>query len=600
MRTRLHQLRVVLDRRTKRGFIYATLGSAVISTFDMLAIALILPMVDLATGAGSGGVAARYVAAALKTTDRRSMTVALATLVVALFIAKDLLSIGFTWWMAGFKAFNRVRTASTLLRHFLNAPYAEISSRSSADLMRTLGDGVIQVYGSVAFGLMNILTGTIAITAIGAALLASAPVPTLALIAYLGVSSLIYVRAMKPRTRRAGESSAQAAADAWRSALTALGARKESKLRSSEEFFVERYRKAALRGAEAGRHAEFIGGLPRYILEMLFIVAIGVTLVVNSAVDGSPKTAGGVGMLALFVAAGFRILPTITSLISAFSNVRFGLPYLELVYAEMNSIRELPRVPNVSGPSPISREIRLEGVGFTYPGADRKVLEDISLVIPRGSSVAFVGGSGAGKTTLIDILLGLHPPQVGEVLVDGRNVWDDIQGWRMNLGYVPQDVFLFEGSLAENIAFDRDVSEIDQRLLQHCIERAQLGDLVAGLPQGVHTHLGERGARLSGGERQRVGIARALYRDPKVLLLDEATSALDNETENRISGAVQALRGTITVIIVAHRLSTVKHADRLFLLSEGRVAASGTFQELRDQSPEFDRLVRLGSLDLTE
>lgn len=600
MRTRLHQLRVVLDRRTKRGFIYATLGSAVISTFDMLAIALILPMVDLATGAGSGGVAARYVAAVFKTSDRRSMTAALAAIVVALFIVKDLLSIGFTWWMAGFKAFNRVRTASTLLRHFLKAPYSEISSRSSADLMRTLGDGVIQVYGSVAFGLMNILTGAIAITAIAVALLVSAPIPTLALIGYLGVSSLIYVRAMKPRTRRAGENSAQAAADAWRSALTALGARKESKLRSSEEFFVERYRRAALRGAEAGRHAEFIGGLPRYILEMLFILAIGVTLVVNSAVGGSQNGAGGVGMLALFVAAGFRILPTITSLISAFSNLRFGLPYLELVYAEMNTMRELPPLPGGSRPRPMTSELRLEGVGFTYPGTKRRVLEDITLVVPRGSSVAFVGESGAGKTTLIDVLLGLHRPGEGQVLVDGRNIWDDIQGWRMNLGYVPQDVFLFEGSLAENIAFDRDVAEIDKSLLQRCIERAQLSDLVGRLPEGVCTQLGERGASLSGGERQRVGIARALYRDPQVLILDEATSALDNETENRISDAVQALRGKITVIVVAHRLSTVKHADHLFLLSEGRVAASGTFRELRDQSPEFDRLVRLGSLDLAE
>lgn len=598
MKALLQKLRVVLDRRTKLGLVYSTVGSAAIAALDMVAIALVLPLVNLAAETGDDHVVVRWLTSAIGTEDRPTLTLWVAGLVVGLFVIKDLLSVAFVWWMAGFKAFNRVGTSSRLLRYYLRAPYTENSARSSADLMRTMGDGVIQVYGTVAFGLMSIIASSLSILAIFLALLVSAPGPTVALLVYLGLASVLYLRVMRPRMQRAGEVSAQAAADAWRSALGALGARKESKLRSSEDFFVGKYREASLRGALAGRHAEFMNSLPRYILEILFIIAIGVILVANTMLaESTGGLSGGIGMLALFVAAGFRVLPTITMLIGAVSNLRFGIPFLDLVYDDMASMVELPPRRPSQEKLPFDHELRLHDVSFRYPGSTRRALDHVSLGIPRGSSVALVGSSGAGKTTLVDVILGLHKPDEGNVVVDEQDAWTDIEAWQRNLGYVPQDVFLLDATLAENIAFDQDPQEIDLGRLQRSIDRAQLRELVDELPDGVHTHLRERGSRLSGGQRQRVGIARALYRDPSVLVLDEATSALDNETEHSVSTAIHALAGSLTIVIVAHRLSTVKDADQVVLVEDGRIEAAGSFQSVRSQSERFARMVRLGTLD---
>jgi ABC-type multidrug transport system fused ATPase/permease subunit len=209
-----------------------------------------------------------------------------------------------------------------------------------------------------------------------------------------------------------------------------------------------------------------------------------------------------------------------------------------------------------------------------------------------------VGGSGAGKTTLLDVILGLHDPREGRVTVDGVDIAGIKRRWQANIAYVPQDVYLLDATLAENIAFDQAKGDIDPAQLQSAIEQAQLEELVGQLPSGVDTPIGEKGSRLSGGQRQRVGIARALYRQPELLVLDEATSALDNETEHRINETIRALRGDITVLVVAHRLSTVRHADQVVFMKDGRVQCVGTFDEVRRQNPEFERLASLGSLEL--
>ncbi|WP_375142116.1 ATP-binding cassette domain-containing protein [Microbacterium sp.] len=225
------------------------------------------------------------------------------------------------------------------------------------------------------------------------------------------------------------------------------------------------------------------------------------------------------------------------------------------------------------------------------------MLEDLSLEIPRHRTTAFVGSSGAGKSTLLDLVLGLLTPTSGEVLCGGRAIADDPAGWHASLGVVPQDVFLANRTLAENIAFGRSADEIDPDRVAEASRLALLDDLIAELPEGIHTMVGDRGVRLSGGQRQRVGLARALYRRPRVLVLDEATSALDNATEYQIAQTLAQLQGTMTIIIVAHRLSTVRSVDRLYFLRSGRVAASGTFDQVRAADAEFARLVELGSLD---
>jgi ABC-type multidrug transport system fused ATPase/permease subunit len=353
-----------------------------------------------------------------------------------------------------------------------------------------------------------------------------------------------------------------------------------------------------MRGARAARLREILGSLPRYLLEILFILGIGLILLTNvlaSGQDGGPAT---VGLTALFVAAGFRILPSVTGLLSNVASVRFGEHFLEIVHTEVLAARQVHATTEAPAPKlPFRDELRVEEVSFRYPDGDEDALTGVSITIAQGGSVALVGGSGAGKTTLLDVILGLHDPREGRVKVDGVDIADVKRRWQANIAYVPQDVYLLDGTMAENIAFDQAKGDIDPGLLQSAIEQAQLEELVAQLPSGVDTPIGEKGSRLSGGQRQRVGIARALYRQPELLVLDEATSALDNETEHRINETIRALSGDITVLVVAHRLSTVRHADQVVFMKGGRVECVGTFDEVRQQNPEFERLASLGSLE---
>nr|WP_276548702.1 ATP-binding cassette domain-containing protein [Brachybacterium muris] len=246
----------------------------------------------------------------------------------------------------------------------------------------------------------------------------------------------------------------------------------------------------------------------------------------------------------------------------------------------------------------LSKSLRIEDVHYRYPGAEHEVLRGIDLDIPAGSSVAFVGSSGAGKTTLVDLVLGLLSPTSGSVRVDGKDIAEGIDSWQSICGVVAQDVFIAEDTVRKNVLFDVPVEEADEQRLRQAVKMAQLEDVVEALPGGLDGDVGDWGSRLSGGQRQRLGIARALYRSPRLLVLDEATSALDNETERRVTETVNALHGDMTVIVVAHRLSTVKNVDTVVYMEDGRVAGTGTFDELRLSNAGFAYLVELGDLSM--
>ncbi|WP_341359326.1 ABC transporter ATP-binding protein [Georgenia sp. M64] len=599
VRDLLGKLNDIFDRRTKQKLILASVMSIAIALLDTIAIALVLPLVNLATGAADDAGSAGFVSRLLGDPEPQTLTLILTIVVVALFILKDLGAMAYTWWMAGFKAINRVDLSSRLLRHFLTSPFTVVARRSSSEMIRTMNDAVTQVFGTTVYGLMGMVSNVTSIAAILTALLISAPVPTLVVAVYFGLAALLYLRVVKPRATAAGVVASEAARDAWRTALAALGGIKELNLRGTQEHFVRNYRDAAMRGARAGRTAEFISGMPRYLLEILFIVAVGIILVVGISTSGQDATAGGtIGVLAMFVAAGFRVLPSVTGLLGNIGGLRFGARYLDIVHTEVTEARRIEERHEEDGP-PITfaEALRVEKVSFRYPDGSADVLSGVTLTVPHGNSVALVGGSGAGKTTLVDIMLGLHDPTSGRVAVDGADIAGRKRRWQGGIGYVPQDVYLLDATLAENIAFDQDRSAIDRELLASAIAQAQLDELVSELPNGIDTPIGEKGSRLSGGQRQRVGIARALYRRPHLLVLDEATSALDNETEHRIGETITALHGSITVVIVAHRLSTVRDCDSIAFMKVGRIECTGTFEEVRASNAEFARLVTLGSLE---
>jgi ABC-type multidrug transport system fused ATPase/permease subunit len=598
----LAQLKAILSRRAKRNLILASAGTVVVALMDVAAVALVLPLVSLATGGGPDSTIVGAISSFLGDPSVGQLTAILAAAVVTLFVLKDVGSLAFAWWLNGFVQTERVRTSAQILHRMLSAPYVEVSSRSSAELIRTADAAVLQVFSYTINGMMLAVSNGIAIITMIVALLVIAPFPTLALVVYFGIAGLLFDKVAKPRAAAAGQELAESSMQGYRTALAALGALKEIKLRGSHDHFIDGFRDAQLKGAYAGRTASFIGGLPRYLLEILFIVAVGLVILIGVA-GGTPQ-GGAFGLLALFVAAGFRLLPAVSGLLASVSNIRVGGDPLRLVYAEVAggpgldwSRKSLARMSGGHTEMALETTLRLEGVGFQYPSSEAKVLDEIWLEIPQGSLVALTGGSGAGKTTLVDIVLGLYTPTRGRVTVDGRDISDDLVAWQRQLGYVAQDVFLLDASLAENVAFDQAAADIDLGRVRAALAQAQMLEVVDTLPQGLDTQVGERGARLSGGQRQRIGIARALYRNCGVLVLDEATSALDNETESRITKTIKDLQGQMTVIVVAHRLSTVRNADQIVFLERGRVEGIGTFDQLRDANAGFARLVQLGSLE---
>jgi ABC-type multidrug transport system fused ATPase/permease subunit len=288
--------------------------------------------------------------------------------------------------------------------------------------------------------------------------------------------------------------------------------------------------------------------------------------------------------LGLFAASAFRLMPSINRVMGAVQSLRYGLPVIDLLHEELNLA--IPKVGSTPIPAtPFHDVLELCQITYAYPGAAEPALKDISLAIQRGESVGFVGASGSGKSTLVDVLLGLLMTDTGKVLADGKDIHENLRNWQDQIGYVPQSIFLTDDTLRRNVAFGLANERIDDVAVQHAIRAAQLEEFVTSLPNGLETFVGERGIRLSGGQRQRIGIARALYHDPAVLVLDEATSALDTDTERGVMQAITALQGSKTVLIIAHRLSTVEHCDRLYRLHEGRLVEDGIPNTMVPRNP---------------
>ncbi|MGO1354267.1 MULTISPECIES: ABC transporter ATP-binding protein [Brachybacterium] len=586
-------LRDVLDRRTKVKLLMAAVVSGILALLETAAIITVLPLVSIATGAPLDEGALGIVWRSTGSLDRSTFGLALVLAVVLLFIVKDVCTMAFTWWQTGFVARERVWLSVRIFRNVMQSPYVEFRRRSTGETFRTMTAAVGQTFNAMVSGLITMISGGLTVIAIVIALLVATPVQALLALLYFVAASLAYLRIVRPRIARAGDLMMSGSVESTIAGLQGLNGFKETKIRHSAEHFVRRFEAGITDTEQAAREGNFYSGITKYLLEILFILGIGVLLAVSFS-TGSAQSA--VGSLALFVAAGFRLLPNISMLVGAVNGFRMGRKSLEIVHEELLDSDTGTATEFEAEALPFRHSVRLEGLHFRYPGAEEEVLRGIDLDIPFGRSIALVGGSGAGKTTLVDVVLGLLSPSAGRVLIDGTEMTGKERAWQANVSMVAQDVFLTEDSIVQNILMDLSPDQADQERLGRAIEQAQLTDVISEMPEGLGTSAGEWGARLSGGQRQRVGIARALYREPKLLVLDEATSALDNETERKITETISALSGDVTVIVVAHRLSTVKNVDEIVYLQDGTVAGRGTFAELQRTNEDFAHLVRLGDL----
>lgn len=590
------QLRTVLGMAgaEPKRWVLGTVGaSLLLAALDTIGVAAMVPLTQLLTGDTESWLVAR-ISEALGTTEISTLIPAVAVLITIVFIVKSIGAIAFRWWLLGRTTRISALSSAELARRYALAPYADHRSRRISELYRNINDATVQS-ASVLLGVVSLVSDVVVLAAIVAVLAWTSLAVTVFAVVLFGVLVFGVQILLRRRQYRIGEELAAAGLEAWQFLLPGLDGFREARLTSSANAFIDGFRTARMRYARAARVMGILSDAPRYLLEIGFVVAIlGISVILFTT--GTPAEA--LTVLGVFAAASLRALPGLNRVAANLATIRTGRAGLDII---SNAIDELDaggmHDERPQSSQPFSGDIALRHLSFRYPDSEEFVLREISLDVRENRTTAFVGSSGAGKSTLLDIVLGLLQPTEGDVVVGGRSIAADLAGWYSELGVVPQDVFLLNDTLTSNIAFGIRRDEVDPVRVREVIRMAQLDGLITELPDGLDTVVGERGVRLSGGQRQRIGLARALYRHPRVLVLDEATSALDNLTEHEIAKTLRVLQGTLTIVIVAHRLSTVRHADTLVFLKDGQVEAEGSFEEVRAASPDFARLVELGELD---
>ena len=473
-----------------------------------------------------------------------------------------------------------------LISGYLHQPFSWFLSRHSADLGKTILSEVQRVIGSGISPLMDVISKAIVIITLLTLLILADP--KLALVAGLlfgGSYGLIFYF-VKSYLKKIGIKQLKSNQSRFLLVSEAFGAAREVKVLGLEQIYIKLFSKSAQSFANTQTLSIVIAQMPRFILEA--IAFGGILLMILYQMTQSGSFINALPIISLYVFAGYRLMPAFQNVYTSFTQLTFVGPSLDKLHDDLKNL-ELFNENEAIGLIKLNNTITLNNIHYNYPNTSRTALKEISLSIAAKSTVGFVGATGSGKTTIIDIILGLLEAQKGSLEVDGEIITkQNSRSWQRSIGFVPQHIFLSDNTITENIAFGVEPKDINQEMVEKASKIANLHNFVMDeLPKQYKTTIGERGVRLSGGQRQRIGIARALYGNPQILILDEATSALDNQTEKLVMGAINNLSKHITVIIVAHRLTTVKNCDTIFLLDKGQLKDKGTFEELIKNNDQF-------------
>ena len=571
--TLLGKVRAIFDKKQKWQLVGLGIMIFIGGLLETLGVSAMIPVVQalLAPDELMGYIdripVVKNLCDALSITTVKQVTMALLYGMMAIYVIKNLYILLLTYMQNTFITKNRNRMISRVMAEFLNRPYEKYLGADIPTVFRITDSDIPQTF-SLILAMLQLASEVVVSCLIFMVLLLNDPGMTLFIIAVFGLLTLFIVKVFKPRLNRIGarNQAIQSRIAKWR--IQATYGLKDVKVLNREEFYVRNYYETGKVGAEVARNYAVLNNMPRLLIETVFIVSVLGFLVVY--INGGGDITAMVTTISAFAIAAVRVLPSVNRINTYITEIAYTQPSLDFVYdnlqegmktdAMLAERRAYSQVEKLK----LDHQIELDHISFHYPDSDKNIFEDAHMIVPKGKSVGIIGTSGAGKSTIVDILLGLLHAQTGMITCDGVDIFKNYESWLAQIGYIPQSIYLIDESIRDNIAFGIDADKIDEKRIWEVLEEAQLKEFVEELPEGLDTTIGDRGVRLSGGQRQRIGIARALYNDPEILVFDEATSALDNDTEAAVMEAVNSFHGRKTMIIIAHRLNTIEKCDMIY------------------------------------
>lgn len=568
------QLKRILDSKQKRYAVLVAFISMIVATLETMGVSVILPFV-LAMLQPKTLMENARLASILKflnVSDEKGIITVTALMIVIVYALKNIIIIISNRVQLRFRNTMERDLSVLMLRSYIFRPYTFFLNINSAEVMRGI-TGDISGVATVVDSYCTLFTEGLTCLLIGILLIALNPLMACCLVLLAGITALIMVLAFRKQISMFGVKCRDAFAKRYKHAYQAINGIKEINVMKRQDNFLTEYVKASKVASDYNTKYLWISKLPSRVIEFVFIS--GLILIVLFSYDQSGDMTMLIAQFSAVAVASVRILPSVSSLANSMNSLVFNRPALESAYENISEGRKyiagledcnLQNVKDIR----FEKDIKINTISWRYKDDLPNVLKDLSLSIKPGEAIGLIGESGAGKTTLADVILGLFKPQSGTITVDGNDIYKADTAWHKLIGYVPQSVFLMDDTIRNNILFGIDSEEINEERLWNAIDKAQLREFVEKQPEGINTILGERGVKISGGQRQRIAIARALYYNPPILVLDEATAALDNETESAVIESINALQGDKTLIIIAHRLTTIANCDHIYEVKDGK------------------------------
>lgn len=564
----------VFDGKQKKKLLFMAFLILVNSAVSLLGVSVLLPFIQAVTDPDKllQNEWIRLVYDGMGMENPNQLITAIAIGIVVVYVLKNGFIIFMNNMQYRFSYYGKREMQDKLMKYYISKDYTFFLNHNSAELMRDINNDPEMFYAAV-LNMLQLVSELCVSMILIIFLVITDPVITLGVALAMILMMLLFMKRLKRTLARFGDERRKYNANIIQCMQQAFGGIKEIKIANREAYFEEDFRKQNGLYTYVIKQNAFLSSIPKPVMEALCISGLMITIAVRVSMS-TEDPSHFVGVLAVFAAAAFYLLPSANKMSEYLASIihngvvihKIGNEYVKIRDLEID-IEQKKDYKNVK----LEKEIRVENMAFTYPDVEEPVLSHVNVTIPKNTSVAFIGPSGAGKTTMVDLILGVLKPQEGKITVDGMDISESYRGWHDKIGYIPQTIYMLDDTIRNNIAFGKK-DGIDDEQIWAALCQAQLDDFVASLEEGLDTMIGEAGVRLSGGQRQRIGIARALYRKPEVLVLDEATSALDSETEAAVMEAIDSLQGKMTMLIIAHRLSTIKNCNIVYKVENGGIA----------------------------